>query len=131
MLLILPEKSPSTGRKSTGKSVWETRGVYPLPVALIDEPFMNVQTDRLILATSTGLVQCLRTSSLRWPLVLNADEDALPQAVKTPTKTPVPGDAAEPMPPAGGEADPFAAPAAEEPEAMPAEGAEPDPFAAP
>lgn len=87
----------------------------------IDEPFMNVQTDRLILATSTGLVQCLRSSNLRWPMVMNFDELAAPQGVKTPTKTPAPADAADPMPPAGDEPDPFAAPA----------GAEPDPFADP
>jgi outer membrane protein assembly factor BamB len=96
----------------------------------IDEPFMNVQTDRLILATSTGLIQCLRPSNLRWPVVMNADEAEKPQGVKTPTKTPPPAEA-EPMPPAGGEADPFAAPAGDDPAPMPADAAEPDPFATP
>jgi outer membrane protein assembly factor BamB len=101
----------------------------------IDVPFMNVVTDRVILATSTGMVQCLRQSDLHWPVVVNEAELARPAApttTPTPTPTPVPG---APLPmPAGADpfgADPFGAPGKPAPAPMPPAGAEPDPFGAP
>jgi outer membrane protein assembly factor BamB len=103
----------------------------------IDLPYMNVVTDRIILATSSGLVQCLRQSNIHWPVVVNESELARPAAQKatpTPTRTPTPPAAGEPMPPAADPfgADPFGAPAAK-PAPMPmppaAGAAEPDPFA--
>ena len=105
----------------------------------IDVPFMNVVTDRVILATSTGMVQCLRQTDLHWPVVVNEAElarPATPTPTPTPAPTPTPGGVA-PMPPAvdpfGGGADPFGAPAkpAPAPMPMPPAGAEPDPFGAP
>ena len=109
-----------------------------LPTSGIDAPYMNVTTDRLVLATSTGLLQCLRQTNLPWPVVVNEAEIAKPAAQKTtPTPTPTPT-----PPPAGGApmpADPFAAAGADPfgaapkpPTPMPppaAPAAEPDPFA--
>lgn len=105
-----------------------------LPAQGIDHPHMNVQTDRLVLATSTGLVQCLRQANLPWPVVVNEGEVAravLPQKTPTPTPTPKPGDGGEPMPPVADPfgADPFGAPAKPAAAPMPAAAAEPDPFA--
>jgi outer membrane protein assembly factor BamB len=108
-----------------------------LATNLIDLPSMNVVTDRLILATSKGLVQCLRQTNIHWPQVVNEAELARPAAEKTtptPTPTPTPAPAAgEPMPPAADPfgADPFGAPAAKPaPAPAPAPAAaEPDPFA--
>jgi hypothetical protein len=100
----------------------------------IDQPYMNVQTDRLILASSSGLIQCLRQADLKFPVVLNMGELKPPEEKKTPiptpTPTPAPGGAA-PMPEGGDPfgADPFADPPAKPaaPGAAPAE-AEDDPF---
>jgi outer membrane protein assembly factor BamB len=105
----------------------------------IDMPFMNVATDRLILATSSGMVQCLRQANLPWPVVVNEAELAQPAGEKTTpaaaTPTPPPaGGAPMPMPPGADPfgADPFGAPAAKPaPKPIPPAGAEPDPFAAP
>ena len=104
-----------------------------LPSGRIDMPLMNVETDRIILVSSTGLVQCFREANLPFPLVHNFDEaaaEAQPRRTPTPT-TPAAGD--EPMPPAavdpfaGGAADPFADPAP----AAPAAADPADPFATP
>jgi hypothetical protein len=106
----------------------------------IDMPFLNVETDRIILASSTGLVQCFREASLPWPVSHMRSEAAMKglPAVKTPTAQPPAGGAAPmPMPPdpfGGGAAaaDPFAPkPTPMPPTPMPPAGGAPDPFATP
>jgi outer membrane protein assembly factor BamB len=107
-----------------------------------DMPFMNSQTDRILLVSSTGLVQCLRESELPWPVVHyliepptkqsrptpktgapKADDKSAPPKATDPFGSAADTPAASPPPAA---ADPFAAPAAAKP-AAPAAGA--DPFA--
>ena len=103
----------------------------------VDMPYMNVDTDRIILASSTGLVQCFREANLPWPVShmrSDAAKTGMP-AVKTPEAQP-PAGGATPMPVnpdpfAGGAADPFAAPAKPMPMPKPPAGGEPDPFATP
>jgi outer membrane protein assembly factor BamB len=89
----------------------------------IDLPFVNAQTDRIILANSGGLVQCLRESDLHWPVVhLLADPKK-----KKPAQGGVPAAGPPAAAPAGPPpVDPFAAPPADPFAAPPA-----DPFAAP
>jgi len=93
----------------------------------LDLKFLNTQTDRIIVGSSTGLLQCLRETRLRWPVVHAAAETKkkVPQ-LKKPVNT---GPAAAP---AGGApaVDPFAAPGAVDPFAAPPAAAV-DPFAAP
>ncbi|NLE39988.1 MAG: PQQ-binding-like beta-propeller repeat protein, partial [Pirellulaceae bacterium] len=86
--------------------------------------FRNVRTDRIFLATPSGLIQCLReaaqTEPLRHRKVVEADTEKPPQ----PGAKPKPKD----------DKDPFAVPdqeAEKDPFAAPAEGKEEDPFAAP
>jgi hypothetical protein len=108
-----------------------------IPVGQLDMPFINVETDRIILASSTGLVQCFREANLPWPVAHlrnEAPQSSLP-AVKTVT-TPQPAGAAPPAAaggdPFGAGADPFAPkPAGAAPPATPPAGGEPDPFATP
>ena len=105
-----------------------------LPASQWDASFMNVQTDRIILASSTGLVQCLRESNQPFPLLhywLPANKAAVP--TKLPTR---PAEKTEPSTspstdPFGGAADPFAAPGAKPAEAPAAAPAAADPFATP
>jgi hypothetical protein len=101
-----------------------------IAIGQMDMPYMNVETDRIILAASTGLVQCFREASLPWP-VLHFKTDAVLNAAgatvkTTPTPEPAAG-GATPMPPA---ADPFGGPAKPGTPPTPAGGA-PDPFGAP
>jgi len=109
-----------------------------------DVPFLNTQTDRILLVSSTGLLQCLRETNLPFPLVHYQIEpqkkaaNLAPrvQSQKGPEKTepkeadPFAPGAAKPdaAPPAAGVSDPFADPAPAKPAAPPA-GA--DPFATP
>jgi putative pyrroloquinoline-quinone binding quinoprotein len=105
-----------------------------------DVPLMNAQTDRLILVSSTGLVQCFREANLPWPVVHYLIEPQkkiakpLPstQGPKTEEKSTAPTET-DPFAPTGNQppprpaaADPFAAPAAAKPA-----GPAADPFAAP
>jgi outer membrane protein assembly factor BamB len=107
----------------------------------VDVPFLNTQTDRILLANSTGLIQCLREISLPWP-ILHVEREApaparptRPQGPPTEDKPPqqVEGDpfgtpaAAPGRPPAGAAGDPFATPAPPRPSPPPAG----DPFATP
>jgi hypothetical protein len=93
----------------------------------------NQQTDRIIIGSSNGLLQCLHESRLHWPVVHAAmDPKRLQQAKAKAAAPPVAAAAA----PAGPVADPFAAPGAADPFAVPAAGAPaappaaaPDPFA--
>jgi hypothetical protein len=109
----------------------------------VDMPLMNTQTDRIILVSSTGLIQCLRETELPFPLV-HFMLDPPPQRTRTvlpksgapktdspqqPKETdPFSADPARPATPAAPAADPFATPPATAPAAPPA-GA--DPFATP
>jgi outer membrane protein assembly factor BamB len=104
-----------------------------IDAAAVDLPYMNVQTDRLILVTTTGLVQCFRESNMPFP-----DVHYKMEAPKAPAKKPPPGKAGEkekseePMPPA--KTDPFADPFGPQGKAAPAPPAAqppPDPFAPP
>jgi outer membrane protein assembly factor BamB len=115
-------------------------GTVPAPHS--DIPVLNTQTDRILLVSSTGLVQCLRETDLPFPVVHYMIEPqkkaakAAPQAQgqKTDAKDQQMPDN-DPFGPGGGKpaaapaasADPFAAPAAKP--AAPAAGA--DPFATP
>jgi outer membrane protein assembly factor BamB len=107
-----------------------------IAVGDLDLPFINVETDRIILAASTGLVQCFREARMPWPVVHFQSEAAAagPKPVKV-TPPPQAGGAA-PMPmgpdPLGGAPDPFGAPAKPAtPMPMPPAGGQPDPFGAP
>jgi outer membrane protein assembly factor BamB len=105
-----------------------------------DMPLMNTQTDRIVLVSSTGLIQCLREADQPWPLIHYLIDPPV-RAVRATPKAgqPKAGEKAAPppttdpfggQPPAGGAApvaDPFAAP----PAARPAAPAGADPFAAP
>ncbi|MEX2176226.1 MAG: PQQ-binding-like beta-propeller repeat protein [Pirellulaceae bacterium] len=104
------------------------RRIGTIPTGGLDLHYMNVQTDRIIVGSRSGLLQCLREVEARHP-VLHFGGEMKPQADKSqPVK---PG--AKPAAPAG--ANPFAPPAAEDAPA----GADPfgtpaaadDPFAAP
>jgi hypothetical protein len=109
-----------------------------------DVPVLNPQTDRILLVSATGLVQCLRETNLPWPVVHYKVEPQQKAAAKAPSKSgpktdekssepattidpfnaPSPGPAPSAAPPA---ADPFAEPA--RPAAPAAPGA--NPFASP
>ena len=48
-----------------------------IAVGQLDMPFLNVETDRIILASSTGLVQCFREANLPWPVAHMRSEAAM------------------------------------------------------
>lgn len=89
-----------------------------------DVPVTNTQTDRILLVTSTGLVQCLRETNLPFPVVHYQIEPQ--QKVARPAPK-VEGQKAEEKPAAAADADPFGG-APGKPAAPPAAT---DPFAAP
>jgi outer membrane protein assembly factor BamB len=104
----------------------------------LDMPLLNLQTDRIILATSTGLVQCFRETGRPWPVVHYQIEAAPKPTQPTKTPAPKPAEATEPMPATTdpfSTADPFATPGvrpATPPAAAPPTAApEADPFAPP
>jgi hypothetical protein len=100
-----------------------------IAAAQSDVPLLNVHTDRIILASSTGLVQCLRETNLTFPVVHYRIEAKRRPAVakRLPTKsasdTPLPATSTDAPP-----TDPFATPGATRPAAPPAGE---DPFAPP
>jgi hypothetical protein len=108
--------------------------VGTVPSVPADMPFLNPQTDRIILVSSTGLVQCLRETNRPWPVVhfmiephRKATVAAPKKLEQKPSQQPVEND---PFGPAGGRpaaagADPFAEPS--KPAAPGAAGG--DPFA--
>ena len=93
----------------------------------IDLKFINMQSDRLFLGMSTGLIQCLHEPKNRLPLLHAEDEQYLQQRqdiVNVPR--PVPGGGVKPPVGAGGGApDPFGAGDAPDPFGV---GDKPDPF---
>jgi hypothetical protein len=105
-----------------------------MAAAGLDFPVLNGQTDRIILASSAGRVQCFREASSPFPVVHYRDvvTKAKP-AAKTPTPrpeektdpTPTPAPATDPF------SDPFAPAGKAAPAPAPAPGAGVDPFAAP
>jgi outer membrane protein assembly factor BamB len=111
-----------------------------LPTESSDLAYVNKQTDRLLLGTSTGLIQCLREQSQHYPLLhipLAKPEQEAPKRKKAPAaKKPAAGqeDTGDPFsaPGAAPTADPFSAPAGGAPTSDPfgAPGAAPagDPF---
>jgi hypothetical protein len=96
----------------------------------LDLPFTNKETDRIVLASRRGAIQCLREIQQEFPLIyvgLTKQEEATPKTPRKPAK-PALDAPAEPA------ADPFGvgAPAAATPEAKPADDTEKksdDPFA--
>ncbi|MCH7729308.1 MAG: PQQ-binding-like beta-propeller repeat protein [Planctomycetes bacterium] len=86
----------------------------------IDLKFINMQSDRLFLGTSTGLIQCLHEPEYGLPLLHAEDEQRLQQRQDIATSgvpKPVPGGGGKPPVDAGGGApDPFGV------------GDKPDPF---
>jgi hypothetical protein len=110
----------------------------------MDLHFLNLQTDRIILGTKSGLVQSLRESEAYWPVIhfgeLRKARPKGPPQGPRPAEAPAGGaPAVDPFAAPGGAVDPFAAPAAggagagADPFAAPAAGggAGADPFAAP
>src|SRR5262245_1230673 len=100
-----------------------------IPAIPADIPIMNTQTDRIILASSTGLVQSLRESALPWPVVHYFVE---PQR-RTPRPlsklgTPKAGDQTAPLP---ATSDPFGTPGAAPAPTAPLADPFADPNAAP
>jgi hypothetical protein len=96
----------------------------------LDFPLLNGQTDRIILASGAGRVQCFREVNSPFPVVHYRDEATKTKAApKTPTPAAKPDEKTDPTPtPAG---DPFADPFAPAGKAAPAPAAGADPFAAP
>lgn len=77
----------------------------------LDVFYSNTQTDRIIVGTSTGAIQCLRESELEWPLVhvnlAEAEQQRRPEIKQEGLETkpkPAPQEA-----PAGDDSDPFGA----------------------
>jgi hypothetical protein len=93
-----------------------------LPAQSLDLHVMNVQTDRILIGTNTGMLQCLRETGNYWPVVHFGQLKKKKPTQPTKGGAKPAGDGGKPA------ADPFAAPAAD-PFAAPAAGA--DPFAAP
>lgn len=99
-----------------------------IPTAGMTLKMPNLLTDRIFLGQSTGLLQCIRQTDLKFPLVHYNSE---PGKKREPPTGARPGPAAQPMPmPMPNPIDPFAdpAPAAPAPMPMPAAPAV-DPFA--
>jgi len=101
-----------------------------IAAGLLDVPILNTQTDRIILASATGLVQCFRESSRPWPTVHYLLEAPKRDAKPAKTDAPKTDDKTEPMPkpendPFGNSADPFGAPAPAKPAAPAAPPADP------
>ena len=94
---------------------------------LVDVYYANAQTDRIILGTTTGIVQCLHETGLQWPLIhLNlaeAEQKRRPEIKQETLEGAKPKPAAGQAAPAAGGADPFGG------EAKPAAGGA-DPFGA-
>jgi hypothetical protein len=95
---------------------------------LLDVFYSNTQTDRIIVGTSTGVLQCLRESELEWPLVhvnlAEAEQQRRPEIKQEGLEAkPEPKPAAVP---ADDEPDPFGGGAAPQPAAGPG-----DPFGGP
>jgi outer membrane protein assembly factor BamB len=105
-----------------------------IAIGQLDLPFVNAETDRIILAASTGLVQCFREIGQPWP-VAHHRTDAVPKPigpVATPTPQPPAAGGAAPLPVGPDPFDPFAPKPATPPGgATPPAGTEPDPFATP
>jgi hypothetical protein len=113
--------------------------VGSLPTQTLNMPILNAQTDRIFLADWGGLIQCLRETNSHYPVIHFGEiKKKKAPAVLKPGEKP-----AEAPAEAGGEkpADPFSAPAGQDPFAAPAAGgaagaggagagaAAPDPFA--
>lgn len=101
----------------------ESGGVIgTLPAQTLDLQVLNVQTDRILIGTTSGMLQCLRETGSYWPVVHYGE-------LKQKKPAPQPRGGAKPAEDgAKPAADPFAAPAAD-PFAAPPAGA--DPFATP
>ena len=97
-------------------------GSLPAPANLV--PVLNNQTDRIVLMTSSGMVQCLRETNQPWPIVHYLIE---PQQRVTKKPAGVQGGKAEDKKEPSQNTDPFGAPM--ERPASPSSGA--DPFADP
>jgi outer membrane protein assembly factor BamB len=96
-----------------------------LPTETLDIQFLNTLTDRVIIGTSSGVLQCLHEMQNHWPLIhAPASEMAAGKGGRNPAAAPAATPAAEPADPNPFGADPFGTggtPAEKPP-------AEPDPF---
>ncbi|WP_425614062.1 PQQ-binding-like beta-propeller repeat protein [Anatilimnocola sp. NA78] len=118
-----------------------------LPTSTMTLKMPNLQTDRIFLGQSTGFLQCIRQSNLKYPMAhyltdaKKKPKAPLPGAVQPgapllppagavdPFADPAPGaPAPAPMPPPAGAVDPFADPAPAAPAPKPAAPAPVDPF---
>ncbi len=76
----------------------------------LDVFYSNTLTDRIIVGTTTGVVQCLHETELRWPLVhvtlVEAEQKRRPEIKQEGLDAKTKPSGAEPKPAAGGE-DPF------------------------
>jgi len=112
----------------------------------LDLHLVNAQTDRLILGSTNGVIQCLREARSPWPSIREGVVREAPQPEQRPRSTkPAGEEATEPAEPSstdpfatpGGAADPFGAPGADPFGAAPADAGTPppasgaDPFADP
>jgi hypothetical protein len=103
-----------------------------LAAAGSDWPLFNVMTDRILLATSTGRVQCFREANLPFPVVHYREEATqATQPTKTPTAKPEEKTDPTPTPTTDPFGDPFAPGGKAAPAPAPAPAAGADPFAAP
>jgi hypothetical protein len=95
-----------------------------LGTEMLDVFYPNTDTDRILVATKTGVIQCLRETELKWPLIhinfAEIEKEKHPVIKQEGPAEPAAPEAKPeaPKPPAG--VDPFGAPAA----------AGPDPFGA-
>lgn len=108
----------------------------------LDVFYSNALTDRIIIGSTTGVLQCLRETELEWPLLhinLAEAEQARRPEIKQGSSEPAPKEkpaAGAPAPaaadpfgaPAPGDADPFGAPAPAPEAAKPAAAKSDDPF---
>lgn len=99
-----------------------------LPTEMYDMPFTNYFTDRIYLATRSGIVQCVREIGAEWPLAHSGavEEAKKPKDVE---QGDAPGKPAQPGQPPADPADPFGGGGgANPPPAAPPAGGGADPF---
>lgn len=80
-----------------------------VPTAAPMLPFTNVHTDRIVMATRSGLIQCIRERDLVWPVLHQQFDGPARQKAKPKATPPAAGDGDKPA------ADPFAGPGEEDP----------------
>lgn len=102
-----------------------------LPTETLDVHYLNKLTDRIIIGTSDGVIQCLHEFQNHWP-VIHAPASEQPQAKDGEKPATAPAAAPAPPPPAANPfgADPFGTGGETPPAAPPASEPSSDPFGA-